>query len=117
MSDLVPRSQLTRQGVKGVGAVAGGVGLLVLSSLSGVLGLIAGGILTIVGFSLTGSKSDRTAGVFTAGAGIVTALSSLHRFIPVFPNLSWLMWIPGIGLIGMGVFSLFHFFRNLKKRM
>jgi hypothetical protein len=102
--------------MKGVGAVVGGAGLLILSALSGVLGLIAGGVIAVVGFALTGSKSDRTAGIVAVVAGIVTAVSSLHRFIPVFPNLGWLMWIPGIALLGTGIYSLIKFFRGLKSR-
>ncbi len=116
MSEIEPRSQVSRNGVKGVGALAGGVGLVVLSLLGPVLGLIAGGVLTVVGLSLTGSKSDRTAGWVTAGAGIVTAVSALHRFLPFMPNLGWLMWIPGVALIGAGVFSLIKFFRGVKSR-
>jgi len=116
MSDIVPRSQVTKSGVKGVGAIAGGVGLLVLSSLGGFLGLIAGGVLTVVGLALSGSKSDRTAGVVTAAAGIITGVSALHNFVNFLPNLSWLMWLPGIGLLGAGVYSLVKFFRGMKSR-
>ena len=117
MSDLVPRKDLTRQGVKGVGAVVGGAGLLILSSLGAVLGMIAGVALTVVGLSLTGSKSDRTAGIVATVAGVATVVSALHHIWPLFPNLSWLMWIPGIGLIAVGAYSLVRFIVNLKKRM
>jgi hypothetical protein len=112
MSDIVPRNQVTKHGVKGVGAVAGGVGLMILSSISAipVVGAIAGGILAIVGFSLTGSKSDRTAGVVTAVAGVVTVAAAL------IPGLRWLIWLPGIGLLGAGVWSLIKFFRGMKSR-
>jgi hypothetical protein len=116
MSDIVPRSQVSKSGVKGVSAIAGGAGLLILSSLGGFLGLIAGGVLTVVGLALSGSKSDRTAGVVTAAAGIVTAVSALHRFVPLFPNLSLLVWIPGIGLLGAGIWSMVKFFRGMKTR-
>ncbi|MGA2764095.1 MAG: hypothetical protein ABSG17_12080 [Spirochaetia bacterium] len=116
MSDIVPRSEVSRQGVKGVGALAGGAALIVLSLLGPILGFITGGVLTVVGFALTGSKPDRTAGFITAGAGLVTIVSALHRFVPVFPNLDWLMWIPGIGLLAIGAVSLVRFFGNLKKR-
>ncbi len=116
MNDIVPRNELTRHGMKGVGAIAGGVGLIVLSSLGAVLGLIAGGVLAVVGLSLTGSKSDRTAGVVTAVAGAATVVSALHHILPVFPNLSWLMWIPGIGLLGAGIYSMVKFFRGMKTR-
>ena len=116
MSDIEPRSQVTKNGMKGVGALAGGVGLVVLSALGPVLGLIAGGVLTVVGFSLTSSKSDRTAGVVTAAAGILTAVSGLSRVLHFLPNLGWLMWIPGVALIGAGAWSLIKFFRGVRAR-
>ena len=112
MSDIVPRSEVTKSGVKGVGAVAGGAALLVLSAISHipVVGVIAGAVLAVIGFSLTSSRSDRTAGVVTAVAGIVTAAAAL------IPGLNWLIWLPGIGLIGTGVYMLFKFFRGVKSR-
>jgi hypothetical protein len=116
MSEIVPRSQLTRQGAKGVGAVAGGLGLIILSSLGPILGLIAGGVLTVVGLSLSGSKSDRTAGIVTAASGIVTVVSALHHVVPIFPSLGWLMWVPGIGLIALGAISLVRFLSGMKTR-
>jgi hypothetical protein len=112
MSDIVPRNEVTKSGVKGVGAVAGGTTLLVLSAVSHipVIGIIAGAVLAVVGFSLTSSRSDRTAGVVTAVAGIVTAAAAL------IPGLRWLIWVPGVGLIGAGVYMLFKFFRGVKSR-
>jgi hypothetical protein len=112
MSDIVPRNQVAKSGVKGVGALAGGVGLVILSSISAipVIGAVAGGILAIAGFALSGSKSDRTAGVVTAVAGVVTVAASL------IPGLRWLIWLPGLGLIGAGVWSLVKFIRGMKSR-
>jgi hypothetical protein len=112
MGEIVPRNQITRNGVKGVGAIAGGVGLMVLSSISAVpvVGAIAGGIIAVAGFALSGSKSDRTAGLVTATAGIVTVAAAL------IPGLRWLIWLPGIGLIGTGVYSLIKFIRGMKTR-
>jgi hypothetical protein len=112
MSDIVPRSEVTKSGVKGVGAVVGGTTLLVLSAITQipVIGVIAGAVLAVVGFSLTTSRPDRTAGAVTAIAGIVTAVASL------FPSLRWLIWVPGLGLIGTGVYLLFKFFRGMKTR-
>jgi hypothetical protein len=112
MGEIVPRNQVTRSGVKGVGAIAGGVGLLVLSSISAipVIGAVAGGVLAVIGFALTGSKPDRGAGVITAAAGIVTVAAAL------IPGLRWLVWLPGIGLLGAGIYSLVKFARGLKTR-
>ncbi len=110
MSDIVPRGEVTKSGVKGVGAIAGGVGLLILASFSGLLGIIAGGAITVVGLALSGSKSDRTAGVVTTVAGILTGVTAL------VPGLHWLMVVPGLGLLGAGVYSLVKFFRGMKSR-
>ena len=110
MSDIVPRNQVTKSGVKGVGAVAGGVGLLLLVSLHGILGILAGGVITVVGLALSGSKSDRTSGIVTTVAGVVTMAAAL------IPGLRWLMWIPGIGLLGAGIYSLVKAFRGMKSR-
>jgi hypothetical protein len=110
MSDIVPRNQVTKSGVKGVGAVAGGVGLLVLGSIHGILGLVAGGVVAVVGLALSTSKSDRTAGIVTTAAGVVAAAAAL------IPGLRWLVVLPAVGLIGAGIWSLVKFFRGLKSR-
>jgi hypothetical protein len=57
MSDIVPRSVLTKQGVKGVGAVAGGVVLLVLAG-GGWFSIVVGAVLGLGGLALSGSKSE-----------------------------------------------------------
>jgi hypothetical protein len=114
MSDIEPRSQVSKNGMKGVGALAGGVGLVVLSALGPLLGLIAGGVLTVVGLSLSGSKSDRTAGIVTAGAGIVTAGIAVLSFLGA--HLNGLLAIPGVVLIGAGIWSLIKFFRGVRSR-
>jgi len=111
MGEIVPRSQLTHHGVKAVGAIAGGITLLALASLGGIPGIIVGGVITVVGASLIGSKRDRGAGAIIAAAGAVTALSSL-----LLPGLDWLIRIPGIGLIGVGIYSLVKFIRGMKTR-
>ena len=113
MSDIVPRNQVTKSGVKGVGAVAGGAGLLVLAAVTSIgllAGLVAGGVITVVGLALSGSKSDRASGIVTTVAGVVTMAAAL------IPGLRWLMWIPGIGLLGAGIYSLVKAFRGMKSR-
>jgi hypothetical protein len=112
MSEIEPRSQVTRSGVKGVGAVAGGAGLLVLAGISAIplIGIIAGAVIAVVGLALMTSRSDRTAGVVTAIAGAATLLGA------IIPHLRWLIWLPGIGLLGVGIYSLVRFFRGVKSR-
>ena len=110
MSEIVPRSEVSRQGVRGVGALIGGAALLLLSALHPIGAFIIGGVLAVGGFALTGSKSDRTLGFIAAGAGIVTIVSQL-----IHP-LHLIFVIPGIGLLAVGVVSLVRFFGNLRKR-
>ncbi len=110
MSDIVPRSEVSRQGVKGIGSLAGGAALLILSSLHPIGGFIIGGVLALAGFALWGSKADRNVGIVAAGAGIVTIASK------IIPGLGWLMWIPGVVLLGTGIYYLVRFFANLRKR-
>ncbi len=111
MSDIVPRSEVTKSGVKGVGALAGGVGLLILNALHPLAAIIVGGVLTVGGLAFTtGTKKDRTAGAVTMGAGILTALAGL------IPGFHFLLWLPGIGLLGAGVYSIIKFIRGLKTR-
>jgi hypothetical protein len=112
MSDIEPRSQVTRSGVKGVGAVAGGAGLLVLAGIAAipVIGIIAGAVIAVVGFALMTSRSDRGAGVVAIVAGAATLLGA------IIPGLRWLLWLPGIGLLGVGIWSLIRFFRGVKSR-
>jgi hypothetical protein len=111
MSDIVPRSQLTKQGVQGVVAVAGGIGVLVLASL-GWFGAIIGGVVTVIGIALAGGKKERMAGIAMSVLGGVTVVSSIfnHGFF------HGIMIAAGILLIGLGGFSLFRFFSNLRKR-
>jgi hypothetical protein len=110
MSDIVPRSQLTKQGVQGVGAVAGGVVLLVLAG-GGLFGIVAGAVLTIGGLALSGSRSDRTAGIVTAVVGAATLAAGIFG-----GPFAWLMRAGGFVFLGGGIYLLVKFFRGLKSR-
>jgi hypothetical protein len=112
MSEIEPRSQVSRSGMKGVGAVAGGAGLLVLAGISAIplIGIIGGAVIAVVGLALMTSRSDRTAGIVTAVAGAATLLGAL------IPGLRLLIWLPGVGLLGVGIYSLVRFFRGVKSR-
>jgi hypothetical protein len=117
MSDIVPRSQLTKQGVQGTIAVAGGIGVLVLASLGGLLGVVVGAVIAVVGIALSGGKKERTAGLVIAGLGAVTAVSSLPVLGSLFGGLfHWIMGAGGVILLAVGGISLFRFFSNLRKR-
>jgi hypothetical protein len=114
MGDLVPRKELVKQGVKGIGGVAGGIVLLILAGLSTTAGLIIGGILTLLGLFISTSKEDRTAGMVAAGAGVLTLISSLVPGLGAVA--SWLMRVGGIGLLITGGYSFIKFLVNLAKR-
>jgi lysylphosphatidylglycerol synthetase-like protein (DUF2156 family) len=109
MSDIVPRSEVTKSGVKAVGAIAGGVTLLILAAVP-VFGIIAGGVLLVAGLALTSSKSDRTAGIVTAVVGAASLVTG------IFHGASWIMQVAGILFIGTGIYSLVKFFRGMKTR-
>ncbi len=113
MSDIVPRSQVTKDGVKAAGAIAGGVALLVLAAGS-LFGIVAGVVLTVAGIAVSSSKSDRTAGIVTTVVGVAAlATGILGRWVPGIP---WLMRIAGLVFIGAGIYSLVKFFRGMKTR-
>ena len=110
MSDIVPRSVLTKQGVKGVGAVAGGIVLLALAG-GGLFSIVVGAILGLGGLALSGSKSDRTAGIVTAVVGAATLLTGIFG-----GPFAWLMRAAGFVFLGGGVYLLVKFFQGLRSR-
>ena len=116
MGDIVPRDQVSKQAMKGVGGVAGGIGLLVLRGLTAtpLVGLIAGGALVVAGGLMSRSKADRRAGMVTVIAGAITAVAAL----PLVGGLGkFMLLLSGAGLIGTGAYSLYRFFKNLRQRM
>ena len=114
MGDLVPRKELVKQGMMGIGGIVGGGILLILSGVSGPAGWIIGGLLTLVGLGVSASRDDRPAGVVMLGAGVLTIASALP--LGIGPTASWLMRLGGIGLIIAGGYSIIKFIINLKKR-
>jgi hypothetical protein len=120
MSDLVPRKELNKRAVQGVVATAGGIATLVVVGISGahwLAGTIIGAVITVVGMALSGSKSERTAGIVTAVVGAAVLISSLPFLRPIFGFLRTVMGIAGAGLIVIGGVSLVRFFSGLRKRM
>jgi hypothetical protein len=113
MSDLVPRSTLARQGVQGVSFLAGGI-VLIAAARGGLFGIVLGALVTIAGIALTGSRSDRNAGLIAVAAGVVTLAGG------IFGRLSWLLWpmrLAGLALVGLGVWAGVKFIASLRKRM
>jgi hypothetical protein len=116
MGDIVPREEMTKQAMKAVGGVGGGIALLVISAMTGSLvgGIIVGGLAALVGLIMTRDKADRKGGLVAIAAGGITLAGLL---IPPIRHLAQiLLTISGVGLIGAGVWSLIRFFRNLKSR-
>jgi hypothetical protein len=114
MSDIVPRSKVSKQGVQGVVSLAGGIGAFVLAAISnGFLGIIIGGVVTVAGLLLSSSKHERGVGVVITVVGAVTVAASFGIFGWLVHGL---MYGAGAILVGLGGWSLFKFFRGLKSR-
>jgi hypothetical protein len=115
MSDIVPRSQVSRSGVQGVVSIAGGVAAFVLAAVSSVpwLGFVVGAVIAVAGFALSRGKKDRVAGVIIGVVGVATLAVSL----PLFGGLAHTLLIgAGVVLVGIGGWSLLKFFRGMKSR-
>ncbi len=115
MGDIVPRNVVVGQGIRGIAGVGGGIALLILNALSasGWPGLIVGAVVVIAGLVLGSSREDRRAGTVTAVVGAATILASIPA---VHRALGWLMPTAGVALILAGLWSLFKFWRNLRRR-
>ena len=115
MSDIVPREQVSQQGVRAAGGVVGGAALLVLTALPPVAAAVAGGALVLLGLSQTRSRQDRRPGWVVAAVGAATLAAGL---IPGLGGLAGaLLTLSGVGLLGVGGYNLFQFIRNLRRRM
>jgi len=121
------RKELTGRGVRGVGAAAGGIALLVLKGLAGalggVVGVVLGGIALVVGSTSikSESKADKTGGAIALGAGALLVLSGLSRFsIPIISGIAGfstaLVGLGAVGLIGYGAWNIFKFVKGLRNR-
>ncbi len=111
--DIVPRKAMVKYGSRGFGGVAGGLALFFLNGMGFIPSLIVGGILTVVGLVLSGDKDDKTAGMLTTAAGVLTCVTA----IPLIGGLAgFLLAAAGTGLVIMGGLNIFKFFKGYKKR-
>ncbi|MDR1220078.1 MAG: hypothetical protein LBK73_10805 [Treponema sp.] len=117
-NDITPyesASSLSKKGVAAIGCIAGGIGLLILGSLSPVAGMVAGAIAGVVGLCALTSKdpSDKTPGAIVVGAGALTIVSKL-------PFVGFLakpfLGLGVIILLGVGIWNGFKFLKGLKAR-
>jgi hypothetical protein len=121
MNDIEPRGSYTptnvlaKQGVAAVGGLVGGVGLLILGALPPLVGIIAGGIVGVVGVGALLSKDpeDRKPGIIVTAAG---ALSILSKIGIIRPLAGTLLGIGAIGLLALGVLNGIKFLKGLKSR-
>jgi len=118
--DEIPSaSSLSKLGVSAVGYTAAGIFLVILGVVSSnpIVGIIAGGIVTLFGFGSFTSKdlADRRAGLVLLTAGVLTILSKIP--IPFFqPFSKVLLGIGAFGLLALGVVNGIKFLIGLKKR-
>ncbi|MFA6508264.1 MAG: hypothetical protein WCT14_19330 [Treponemataceae bacterium] len=120
MNDVVPSRTLTKYGVAAVGGIAGGVGLMVLNFLTGfpIIGLIAGGVVALVGLGAMASPAaeDKRAGGIATAAGGLTVLSHFSFLGPIAGIAGSLVSVGIIGLLGMGAWNAYKFVKGLKSR-
>ncbi|MDR3276334.1 MAG: hypothetical protein LBT11_03840 [Treponema sp.] len=110
-----PTNMLSKQGVTAVGGIVGGVGLMILSALPSIFGIVAGGVVGIVGIGALLSKdpADRKPGIIITAAG---ALSILAKVGVVRPFAGTLLSIGAIGLLALGIWNGIKFLKGLKNR-
>ena len=118
-NDIPSASSLSKLGITAIGYSAGGIFLLLLNAVarSMGLGLIVGGIVSVLGIFSLRSKdpADKKAGLIITAAGVLTVLSRSR--IPFVTEISGtLLGIGAIGLLALGIWNGIKFFIGLKKR-
>lgn len=113
MNEVVPRRELEKNAMSGIGGVGGGLALIALSSIitgSPIIGLIVAGGLAAGGFAMTKSPEDRTIGKATIAAGVVTGIAAITGIG------TGLLSLAGFGLVGFGGWSIYKFIKGMKSR-
>jgi hypothetical protein len=119
MNDIVPANEVAKRGVAAVGCVAGGVLLFVLGALPSIMGIIAGSVVAIVGFTAISSKdpAGRFSGIVAAGAGILAVAANLPFIKTVLGGAArFLLGMGAFALFALGVWNLILFLRGMKSR-
>ncbi|MDR1351944.1 MAG: hypothetical protein LBK05_01575 [Treponema sp.] len=116
--DYTPANVLAKQGVRAIGCLAGGAGLLLLAAVGArfpIAGIAAGAVLGIVGIGAVISKDpdDHKPGLVVLAAGVLSVLS---RVPGIRGFAGSLLGIGALGLIAAGIWNGVKFFRELKKR-
>ena len=112
MGEIVPRNQLARQAMVGIGAAVGGILLIALAG-NPVFGIVVGIVLLVAGIALGTGKTDRAVGIGMAVVGAAAVVAGILRGKDA---VSVVMRIVGILALAGGVFQLIRFFLALKKR-
>ena len=113
MYEMVPRKELERNAMTGIGGIGGGLAVLAVSSVvagNPIIGLLIAAGMGFGGYRMTKSAEDRTAGKVLMGAGVLTAISALPWFG------TGLFTLAGVGLIGWGGYSIYKFVKGMKSR-
>ncbi len=117
MGDYYPadRTEVQKQGVKGVMYTGGGLALMLFNSLLSVpvLGQILGGGLVLLGILgvLGRSKNDKVTGTVLMGAGVLGLASFIFKGLTGF-----LLGAGGFALVVVGAISIFKFIKGVKSR-
>ena len=111
------REVLVKQATQGGFAVAGGLALLIFKGLAAIpiFGPIVGAAMLVAGLVLRnkGTSGDKFTSVALIGLGGL-AVATIIPFLGGLAN--GLMWMSGIGLIGVGVWKLIQYYRGMKAR-
>jgi len=116
-NDVPTTSGLAKLGITAIGYSAAGIFIFVLNAISRnlIIGLVAGGIVTLFGLGSLKSKdpADKKAGIIITAAGVLTLLSKIPFIAPVS---STILGIGAVGLLALGIWNGIKFFLGFKKR-
>ena len=110
MNEIVPREEVSKEGVRAIGGLVGGT-ILLLLSFGGIFGIVGGAVLAAAGAGIAVSKQERLVGGILGGAGVLGILNGAFSGF----GGGWLV-LGSAGLIGYGAYSAYQFFRKLKTR-